>query len=234
MKILKIKQYGLPRSGTNYFKSILENNYYVHVLPNTGGHKHEFYQEIENPLDIIVSFKNPYAWLVSMHKYQLLGQEQNLDKNKEKVLEEYNFKDFIMKPYEWGGRYYVETNMVGQTPIEHYNLMNKHWIDIKIFGKQNIIAIYENCLNNPVKYSKQIADKLSLKKRDEDFYVVGEKLGYLSEEIELVDKKEKTDYDKKNYYLNEEYLNFFNNNLIKYVNENLDKTVMSCLGYNYV
>ena len=73
-----------------------------------------------------------------------------------------------------------------------------------------------------------------MKKRDEDFYVVGEKLGYLSEEIELVDKKEKTDYDKKNYYLNEEYLNFFNNNLIKYVNENLDKTVMSCLGYNYV
>ena len=49
------------------------------------------------------------------------------------------------------------------------------------------------------KYSKQIADKLSLKKRDEDFYVVGEKLGYLSEEIELVDKKEKTYYDKKNY-----------------------------------
>src|ERR1043166_2267642 len=41
--MVEIKQYGLHRSGTNFLRVILQENYDVSVLTNIGGWKHGFY-----------------------------------------------------------------------------------------------------------------------------------------------------------------------------------------------
>lgn len=60
-----LKQYGLPRSGTNYTKFLIESNYFVTVLCNRGGWKHGRYQGPANT-DLIVTTKHPISWLVSI------------------------------------------------------------------------------------------------------------------------------------------------------------------------
>ena len=102
MKYLKI--YGLQRSGTNYLKWLLEQNFDVFVLQNFLGLKHgrvEFLRDNEEiHLDLrfctltpeqkkeirqievprIAIRKNLYAWMVSFYKYQRFNWNKNYKK----------------------------------------------------------------------------------------------------------------------------------------------------------
>jgi len=68
----RIKQFGLQRSGTNYLRLLLLENYDVDIAVNSGGWKHGTYQDYkqgEQASDYLVVSKHPLSWMVSMHRY---------------------------------------------------------------------------------------------------------------------------------------------------------------------
>lgn len=92
-----IKEFGLPRSGTNYLKALLERNFNTYVLTSVGGGKHskinreyptnykriythfsrETMEEITKHLNagtvpFIGIAKNPFAWMSSFVRFQKL------------------------------------------------------------------------------------------------------------------------------------------------------------------
>lgn len=89
-----VKVYGVPRSGTNFLRAVLELNFDCRVVANIGGSKHEFikdystnFEQVKTDLDDsdiesienglrkgeipkVLVVKNPYAWVVSIANYR--------------------------------------------------------------------------------------------------------------------------------------------------------------------
>ncbi len=67
--MIEIKQYGAMRSGTNYLKWLITNNFNnVTVNTSKGGHKHGPHELSDVNINIIISIKNPYALYISEAK----------------------------------------------------------------------------------------------------------------------------------------------------------------------
>lgn len=84
-----VKQYGYYRSGTNYTRAVLENNFDCNVLVNHLGCKHDlpidWFKWLDNPdkemidglenavrsrqVSVVVTIKDPYSWLDSFIVY---------------------------------------------------------------------------------------------------------------------------------------------------------------------
>lgn len=62
------KIYCLPRSGSNYLKWLLENNYNIVLNQNEGGWKHGY---VTNTTNNILIVKHPILWLPSIYNYLL-------------------------------------------------------------------------------------------------------------------------------------------------------------------
>lgn len=200
MKYLKI--YGLQRSGTNYLKALVEENFDVRVLQNIGGWKHgqidpkfisrgykgDFDKETVKHLEsllksgdipIIHIYKNPFAWIYSYRKY----------------LHNMNRKDMD-----------ISTMMI------MYNSLNTHWK-----YKSNYSIDYERLLTD-----YKCADVLdfigklfSIPAVENPFitdipYVMGR--GDDSRYDKYVRKNKKFD---KNFYLQEKYMDSFSEEEIK-------------------
>ena len=77
---MKIKQFGLQRTGTNAIVRLLEANYDVQVATNIGGWKHGVYRRdimhrtYGGDLDCIVCIRSPLAWISSMFRYRPKGE----------------------------------------------------------------------------------------------------------------------------------------------------------------
>lgn len=73
---MRVKQYGLQRTGTNAVKALLEDNFHnVEVLTTTYGSKHDLPEPdvADDPeLRFCVNVKDPLSWLVSYHRYRSL------------------------------------------------------------------------------------------------------------------------------------------------------------------
>lgn len=71
---MRVKQYGLQRTGTNAVKALLEDNFHnVEVLTTTFGSKHDLPEpdvEDDPELRFCVNIKDPLSWLVSYHRYR--------------------------------------------------------------------------------------------------------------------------------------------------------------------
>lgn len=97
MQLIKI--YGLKRSGTNYLKYLLEQNYFCRVLQQIGGSKHEridwrwedagelvtditskqreaYLKQLKaGDVQLVFIYKNPLAWVCSYMNCYLPGHE---------------------------------------------------------------------------------------------------------------------------------------------------------------
>ena len=75
--MIRLKQYGLRRTGTNYLTALLRKNVPgVEVMVDRGGDKHELpsmteMQRLreEKPTHFVVNVKHPYPWFVSFRKW---------------------------------------------------------------------------------------------------------------------------------------------------------------------
>lgn len=197
-----IKQYGLQRSGTNYSRFLLTNHYHVDVWDNRGGWKHGFYRDVNYKVDVLVTVKNPYDWIISLHKYS----------NHPKDLSEY-----IRGSYNFEG-------MQGDNPMAYWNTMNKHWYNLEIPGYQKMIVRYEDLLKYPEDVTDGIAKQLGFSRNKEPYYIPEKTIEPNS--LENTDRP----FDK-DYYLKKGYLEQFSSADIEYINSELDEELMKKLGY---
>tara|TARA_B100000029_G_scaffold397956_1_gene396352 strand:- start:85 stop:828 length:744 start_codon:yes stop_codon:yes gene_type:complete len=241
-----IKLYGIPRSCTNLVKLLFHNNLSdVTVLSNVLGWKHGNHPEsvdwngkdwdpINNPKGIspsdfvsndelnsikeayeankmkyVICLKDPYSWLISYSKYE--ARESLISRS---IL---SFKGINRKKL-----------------VEYISLWNdrhRNWSELLKDNPNATMIRYEDILNDADSALNTIAIFFDLDKIDK--VIMPEfNLSRNPEAVGKLPKQEDKSFNKTDYYLNKKYLEYFNNNDLKIIRDNIDHNLISYFGYN--
>lgn len=238
-EVPELKQYGLHRSGTNFLRVILQENYEVLVHANEGGWKHGYYelpQRLGRELHCLICFKNPYAWLFSLYNYR----------HPEKELP---FSAFVRQPLTVVPTDVEHGPIQSRNPARLWVEMNQHWLGIPLRDHRLFLFRYEQVLKEPYTSVQELVQTLGLRRRETlgqrmgkmlgvggetgDFFVPPRQLGAL-----------RPDYKKKNLnrgevfdpgkYTRHEYLAAYTQELLDFVNEQLNHELLERVGYETV
>lgn len=217
-----VKVHGLQRSGTNYLAKLINDNFKnTRALVNAGGWKHGPYcapWALGREVHVVTVAKNPYAWLVSLYNYW------------RPHLGDATFADFVEKTavfHEPDGAPY---KLRARTPVEHWNNMNFHWLSIRLNEKRSVAVPYESLVLDGGGVLRAVAAYFGLEASGPDFAdcqqvcTPGEESPGTSGEPWL----------QRDYYVREHYLSWFPPPLLRTVNDQLDKEVLTLLGYKLV
>lgn len=212
-----VKIHGLQRSGTNYLAYLVDQNFdQTKALINAGGWKHGHYcapWSLGQEVHVLTITKNPYSWLVSSYNYW--KPDVSFDKY---------VKGRIVVEKQAGTPFlYLAAN-----PVQHWNNMHYHWLSIRLNNKKSLVVPYELLVVMPQQVMEGVGIELGLKEKSG----FANTLNIMSagEENPLPSSNEWKD---RNYYANNEYMHKFSEDLIKFVNDQLDREVMGVLGYTF-
>ena len=243
-----IKLYGIPRSCTNLVKLLFHNNLSnVTILSNVLGWKHGNHPEavdwsgknwdpINNPKGVspsdfvstdelnsikeaykanqmkyVVCLKDPYSWLVSYSKYE--ARESLISRS---IL---SFKGINRKKL-----------------VEYISLWNdrhRNWSELLKDNTNATMIRYEDILKDADSTLQDLSDFFNLEKID---HVVMPEftLSRNPEEVGKAPKHEDKTFNKTDYYLNKKYLEYFNNDDLKIIEDNIDQDLVSYFGYEII
>lgn len=222
-----IKLHGLQRSGTNFINFLIANNFKnVRCLVNVAGWKHGHWcapMMTGEDMDLVVTVKNPYSWLVSVYKYW--GPERNLNIGPD--LRGVPFEDFLKNKLVSEKQKGIPYLLRAANPIQHWNNMYYHWSSVKMAKKQTVIVTYESLLQHLDSTMKQIQKLFTLERVDPNKWFTSENC--FEPSGEQPNLSEKT-FDS-NFYTNNEWLSYYTPELIEYVNDQLDLELMIHFGY---
>ena len=221
LKPIPFKMFGLQRSGTNLARLLLMRNYEVESLERGGEWKHGHIAEahrdwIHNgePVRLIICVKNPYAWLHSCYRYFLRskGADRTVAKQFRK---DWAFADFVTGPT------YHFSN-----PVARWNEMNRHWITFPRRNQYSEVILHESMLR-PSQQEIVMAD---IEKR-QGLIRQGEEISGAWRQVG-VDMRRLGAFDVE-YYENREYLAHFTEDLLSFVNQQLDREIVQVFGYSF-
>lgn len=207
----QIKIYGERNSGTIYLEWLLKNNFDIQLLdkPLTGW-KHriapsqEEVSELDNDICYVCLVKNPYSWLLSMHK-RPTGHEE---------LKDIRFRKFLVYPY---GDY--------RNPIIMWNLKNKSYFDLGTYTKNHTIVFYEDLLQDISAPLNAIAKRFAL-----DVPPIYKN----TRSLLLHTTKVSGNKFHGDYYIKEKWKQKLKPIHIDIINEFLDKELMDKLNYTFL
>jgi hypothetical protein len=217
-----IKQYGCHRSGTNFLKMLIEENFdNTRVLNLILGSKHSPFNyeealkyevpenkklnfekkeidEIKNQLKnkelfFVVIIKNPYSWLASYHKYRSMKKKQNI----------------------------ILTDKLISKWLGEWHKKNTNWLNaIKNYNSDKAMVItYDDLILNPKRYLSRMERKFSLQKKYEKF-LTGSKFKMIRGTDNEVGKQlESKKIFKKKKYLEKSYLENFSEKNLKQIKD---------------
>lgn len=235
----EIKQYGLHRSGTNFLRVILQENYEVSVLANEGGWKHGRYElprRLGRELDCVVCFKNPYAWLTSVYNYRHPEKDRP-------------FADFVRGEMKVVPTDVEHDPIIAANPARLWVEMNEHWLNLPLQTHRAFYYRYEEVLKDPYGSIQELVTTLGLRRRESLGQKMGKMLGVGGTEQEFfVPPRQlgalRPDYKKKNLsrgevfdarrYTRHEYLSAFSKDLLDFVNQQLSLDLVRRIGYEPV
>jgi hypothetical protein len=221
-----VKIHGLQRSGTNYLAHLIANNFEdTKLLVNVAGWKHGPYVApwiLNKEIHVVVIIKNPYSWLVSMYDYWGPNRKLRIGPD----LAGISFEDFVTQRAIFERQKDIPYLIRASNPVQHWNNMNYHWSSIRMTQKQLCFVTYEALLEDPKVTIHQISSVLNLKEKSE-FVGCSQTFKPSGEQLTI----EEDEFDKKDYYLKEEYLNRYTPELLEFVNSQLDIELMVSFGY---
>jgi hypothetical protein len=210
-----IKVHGLQRSGTNYLAALLDANFEgVRALVNEGGWKHGPYcapWTLGQEVHVLTIPKNPYAWLVSVYAYWAttdIGPD----------LKGVPFSRFIRERAVFERQQGIPYLFRAANPVQHWNDMNFHWLSIRLNAKKSLAVPYEALLIDPRGVLGAIAADFGLIQKPDHT-----EPGSVSQTD--------TNWDRREFYLKEKFLEAFKQDDLDFVNAQLDHEVMETLGY---
>lgn len=232
----QIKQFGLHRSGTNFLRVILQENYHVSVLADEGGWKHGPYEVPERlgrELDCVICVKNPYAWLVSLHKYR--HPEKDLP-----------FADFVRSPIHVVGPDGPDRAIDKPNPVRLWVEMNEHWLSVKLQSHSQFVFPYEKVLAAPRESIQELVTTLKLERRvpiahqlkkmvgaavvEPEFFIPSRHLNHLPDQYKKRNLAHGSTFDP-GQYTRQDFLKAFTPDLLDFVNGNLQPGLVTRLGY---
>jgi hypothetical protein len=205
-----IKIYGERNSGTIFLEWLLKKNLSVNILETHElGWKHRLAPEEaelsefnrENVIFLCL-VKNPYSWLLSMHKRPYNHES----------LKNLSFLDFVTYSY---GDY--------RNPVIMWNKKNRSYLDMAGFVSHHEMVKYEDILQDSSILLNKITEKYDISRPP--FYKSVSNLLTNSHGI----KQQKF---HKEYYLNELWIKKLRDEHIERINQFIDKDLMEKFNYS--
>ena len=163
-------------------------------------------------IGIILLVKNPYSFLLSLHKKPYHNPLKKL----------LVFEDFIVSDWKTQKRENLDINKIN--PVQLWNTKMDNCIEIKkIFNEHVILIKYEQLVSNPADVINAISDQFGLIKPD--------KFKNYKRSTKSVYKDYKYYAD---YYTNEKWRNDLNEESIKKINKYLNFQICKKLGYSVI
>lgn len=216
----RLKQYGLPRSGTNAAKALLEKHLAVGVMATELGNKHmvsELPREEPEVDGVVVSVRDPYAWLWSNWQRTPEAQQARLSP-------EPYWSEWLRKrcPAQVGGRGWWNF----KNPVDRWNTMNWHWLKL---GLPTLVVKAEDLLTleGAEKLVKRAAGLFGLDRREGPVELEDARFTPTAGEDVIV-SDEPFDRD---YCLNRRYMSLYDTANREHVAAELDGELMAGLRY---
>lgn len=226
-----IKIYGLQRSGTNFAADLLNRNFKnTKALVNIGGWKHGTYAApyiLGKEVDVLVIVKEPFAWLRSMYDYWGPNRKLNIGPDLRNVA----FEQFLKSPVVFEMQQGIPYLFRAANPIQYWNNMNFHYLSIRMEEKKMIVLSYEALIAEFDVSMLKLADYFDLDPVSSDLEFTKEPNEFKpSEETPTTTDEEFV--DRLNYYKNKEYMKYYSQDLLQFVGLNLDREVLTKVGYH--
>lgn len=222
-----IKIHGLQRTGTNYVAKLINDNIEkTETMVNVGGWKHGHYcapWTLGREVHVLTIAKNPYAWLFSLFRYWKTG-------NTGPDLSNTSFDEFVRNKAVFEEAAGTPFLLRAANPVQHWNDMNFHWLSIHMNEKLSFVIPYESFLSNPKEVIVNICGALGLSLKEEKFVDCDKKCEPAGETTKL----SKDQWEDKQYYVDERYMKQYTQDLLDFVNDELDISVMQTIGYRLV
>ena len=207
-----IKIYGEQNSGTIYLEWLLKKNLDASLLDSFDfGWKHriapsadELTEKLKKEVLFLCLVKNPYSWLISMHKRPYNHE----------CLHKLSFLDFLKYSY---GDY--------RNPMVMWNTKNASYLNMKEYVQFHQIIRYEDILKEPATFINQLAEKYSFPKP-----AIFKNITNLLTNSHGI----KNQQFHKDYYLNEEWKKSLRHEHVKLINTWLNESLMNELNYTII
>ena len=205
-----VKIYGERNSGNIYLEWLLAKNLEVDILDSPAyGWKHrlapsdqELTPEMKSNTVFVCLIKNPYSWLLSMHKRPY--NHESLRKLPFSEFLKYSFGDY-------------------RNPIIMWNQKIKSYLDLKNYVPQYILFKYEDLLEDFKVELNRFADQFGLEKPE--LYKNINNLLTHSHGI-------KSAGFHRDFYIEERWKQSLRGKHIDFINEHLDQSLMNQLNYS--
>lgn len=238
-----IQLYGLFRTGTNYVAKLLESNFLVKIYHEGNEHglndkgfctnwKHGPYVghllKEEHPMVIVT--KNPYSWLVSCYKYWKkfpLGPE----------IEKFSFEQFVKaSPCCLEGSATVPFMFRAKNLMQYYWNAYYHWTSVR--STPFFVMQYEAVLEDAEGAFTQLAECFDLESRGEFVNLEKNVLWDVKDDenkfrlrnTPLAMEAKDKDFDLS-YYDEKKYLEYYNDDLLKYIKKEWDFDLGGKMSY---
>lgn len=207
-----VKIYGERNSGNIYLEWLLKKNLGVELIESPEyGWKHrlapgmeELTQEMNDNAIFACLIKNPYSWLLSMHKRPYNHES----------LRKLSFSDFLKFSF---GDY--------RNPIVMWNLKNRSYLELNAYVSDSILFRYEDLIEDFKNELIRFADKFGFDKPE-----LYKNINNLLTHNHGI----KSQIFHRDFYLEERWKLNLRSRHIEYINSFLDEDLMQKLNYSFL
>jgi hypothetical protein len=208
----QIKIYSERNTGSLYLEWLVKNNFKTKVIDTFElGWKHrlapsaeELGPELKQDVLYLCLVKNPYSWVMSMHKRPFQHE----------VLKELRFSEFLKYSY---GDY--------KNPITMWNIKNNSYVKMSEYVNHHEVIKYEDLLQNPNEILMNISEKYNF-----NINGIFRNVNNLLTHKHGMTKRS----FHKDHYIREEWIRKLQPKHIALINLQLDKELMQKLNYKYL
>ena len=168
------------------------------------------YKIVNNNLLFVTITKNPYSWLLSLHRKPYHHKKsQNL-----------SFKKFLQSRWKTVKR--DNTQLYLKSPIDLWNIKNNSYFNLKTSNVLHITS--EMLIVNPEDVISDISSKFNINRTSANFKNYNKS----------TKDKDKDSNFYKNYYLKEKWKQLLDQEAVDIINHNIDKNLMKFFDYDII
>ena len=224
-QIKYFKIYGQQRTGTNYLSALIINNFLdTTVFMNIGGWKHDKIIEFPNNIELVNKVVQITKNNIDIDKTIDLFTTKNV-----------NFLVIVKNPYMWINSIsvYKQEKITREFIIKNISIWNKIYSNYKDYIEcdKAYLVKYETLLKEPNEVLDKIKNKFNLTKKNPE-YILENNILHANNDSNI--GRTKGIIFDKNKYILPNVTNYLSNDMIQFINEYIDKTLMKFYDYNLV